>query len=26
VLQPDDIAGLASIIGKRFPLRRAPLA
>src|SRR6266849_4848226 len=26
VLQPDDISGLASIIGKRFPLRRGPPA
>ncbi len=26
VLHPDDIAGLAAIIGKRFPLRRGPLA
>ncbi len=25
VFHPDDIAGLASIIGKRFPLRRVPL-
>ena len=26
VLHPDDIAGLASIIGKRYPLRRGPRA
>ena len=26
VLHPDDIAGLAVIVGKRFPLRRGPRA